>query len=158
MRYTGAPPFVTEIATGMERDMQGSVVATLVLIVLLFWWAHRSWRPLMFLVLMLALVVAGALASGVAALNLGPYGIIAILTVVYALNIADRFSISTVIEPIRLELHLSDSGVAFLTGTIPDDPRYVDSEKRFKAATAPDAGVVLWDETNQRIRHGRRGS
>jgi MFS family permease len=42
--------------------------------------------------------------------------VLAILTLVYALNIADRFSISTLIEPIRLELHLSDSGVAFLTG------------------------------------------
>jgi MFS family permease len=42
--------------------------------------------------------------------------VLVVLTVVYALNIADRFSISTLIEPIRLELHLSDSGVAFLTG------------------------------------------
>src|SRR5579863_15048 len=42
--------------------------------------------------------------------------VLAVLTCVYALNIADRFSISTVIEPIRLELHLSDSGIAFLTG------------------------------------------
>ena len=42
--------------------------------------------------------------------------VLAILTVVYALNIADRFSISTLIEPIRQELRLSDSGVAFLTG------------------------------------------
>ena len=42
--------------------------------------------------------------------------VLAVLTVVYALNIADRFSISTLIEPIRLELHLSDGGVAFLTG------------------------------------------
>ena len=42
--------------------------------------------------------------------------VLAVLTTVYALNIADRFSISTLIEPIRVELHLSDSGVAFLTG------------------------------------------
>jgi MFS family permease len=42
--------------------------------------------------------------------------VLAVLTVTYALNIADRFSISTLIEPIRLELHLSDSGIAFLTG------------------------------------------
>lgn len=42
--------------------------------------------------------------------------VLAVLTIVYALNIADRCSISTLIEPIRLELHLSDSGVAFLTG------------------------------------------
>jgi MFS family permease len=42
--------------------------------------------------------------------------VLAILTLVYALNIADRFSISTLIEPIRQELHLSDSGIALLTG------------------------------------------
>ena len=42
--------------------------------------------------------------------------VLAVLTVVYALNIADRFSISTLIEPIRLELKLTDGGVAFLTG------------------------------------------
>jgi predicted MFS family arabinose efflux permease len=42
--------------------------------------------------------------------------VLAVLTMTYALNIADRFSISTLIEPIRTELHLSDSGIAFLTG------------------------------------------
>jgi MFS family permease len=42
--------------------------------------------------------------------------VLAVLTVVYALNIADRFSISTLIEPIRKELHLSDGRVAWLTG------------------------------------------
>ncbi|HWW78753.1 MAG TPA: MFS transporter [Steroidobacteraceae bacterium] len=43
--------------------------------------------------------------------------VLAVMTIVYSLSIADRFSISTVIEPIRLELHLSDSGVAFLSGS-----------------------------------------
>ena len=42
--------------------------------------------------------------------------VLAVMTIVYALNIADRYSISTLIEPIRLELQLTDSGVAFLTG------------------------------------------
>ena len=42
--------------------------------------------------------------------------VLAVMTIVYALNIADRFSISTLIEPIRLELKLTDSGIAFLTG------------------------------------------
>ncbi len=42
--------------------------------------------------------------------------VLAVLTAVYALNIADRFSISSVIEPIREELHLSDGRVAALTG------------------------------------------
>lgn len=42
--------------------------------------------------------------------------VLGLLTLVYALNIADRFSISTLIEPIRQELHLSDARVGFLTG------------------------------------------
>lgn len=42
--------------------------------------------------------------------------VLAVLTGVYALSIADRFSISTLIEPIRQELHLSDARVAALTG------------------------------------------
>ncbi|MBV9316697.1 MAG: MFS transporter [Gammaproteobacteria bacterium] len=42
--------------------------------------------------------------------------VLGMLTLVYALNIADRFSISTLIEPIRVELRLSDAGIAFLTG------------------------------------------
>ncbi len=42
--------------------------------------------------------------------------VLAVLTGAYALNIADRFSISTLIEPIRQELKLSDGGVAALTG------------------------------------------
>lgn len=35
---------------------------------------------------------------------------------VYAVNIADRYVVSTVLEPIRQEFHLSDSGVGWLTG------------------------------------------
>ncbi len=35
---------------------------------------------------------------------------------IYAINIADRYVVSTVLEPIRLELKLSDRGVAWLTG------------------------------------------
>ncbi|HVO45440.1 MAG TPA: MFS transporter [Steroidobacteraceae bacterium] len=42
--------------------------------------------------------------------------VLGVLTLAYALNIADRFSISTLIEPIKQELHLSDSGVGYLTG------------------------------------------
>jgi MFS family permease len=42
--------------------------------------------------------------------------ILLITVLVYTLSIADRYVLSTVLEPIRLELHLSDSGIAFLTG------------------------------------------
>lgn len=40
-----------------------------------------------------------------------------ILTAVYAFNIADRYVISTLIEPIKAELQLSDTAIGFLTGT-----------------------------------------
>ena len=42
--------------------------------------------------------------------------VLGVLTLAYALNIADRFSISTLIEPIKQELQLSDSGIGYLTG------------------------------------------
>jgi MFS family permease len=35
---------------------------------------------------------------------------------IYTINIADRYVVSTVLEPIRVELNLNDKGVAFLTG------------------------------------------
>ena len=42
--------------------------------------------------------------------------VLIITMLVYAINIADRYVMSTVLEPIRLELQLTDSGIAFLTG------------------------------------------
>ena len=42
--------------------------------------------------------------------------VLLMMCLVYTLSIADRYVISTVLEPIRLELHLTDSSVAFLTG------------------------------------------
>ena len=44
------------------------------------------------------------------------YWVLAVMTLVYALNIADRFVLSTLIEPIKAEFALSDSAVGFLTG------------------------------------------
>jgi MFS family permease len=37
------------------------------------------------------------------------------MCLIYSINIADRYVVSTVLEPIRLELKLDDAGVAFLT-------------------------------------------
>lgn len=42
--------------------------------------------------------------------------VLIIMMLAYTINIADRYVMSTVLEPIRLELQLTDSGVAFLTG------------------------------------------
>jgi len=42
--------------------------------------------------------------------------VVVVCGLVYALNIADRYVVSTVLEPIRVEFHLSDTGVGWLTG------------------------------------------
>jgi MFS family permease len=42
--------------------------------------------------------------------------VLGIMCAGYAISIADRYVVTTVMEPMRLDLHLSDSGVAFLTG------------------------------------------
>ena len=42
--------------------------------------------------------------------------VLLMMCLAYTLSIADRYVISTVLEPIRLELHLTDSGIGFLTG------------------------------------------
>jgi MFS family permease len=43
--------------------------------------------------------------------------VLILVCLIYAVNIADRYVVSTVLEPIRLDLRLTDAGVAFLTGT-----------------------------------------
>ena len=42
--------------------------------------------------------------------------VLAIMCLTYAINIADRYVVTTVMETMRLELRLTDSGIAFLTG------------------------------------------
>jgi MFS family permease len=42
--------------------------------------------------------------------------VLIMMCLVYTLSIADRYVVSTVLEPIRVELHLSNFGVAVLTG------------------------------------------
>jgi predicted MFS family arabinose efflux permease len=42
--------------------------------------------------------------------------VLILMCLVYTLSITDRYMITQVLEPIRLELHLTDSGVSLLTG------------------------------------------
>ena len=42
--------------------------------------------------------------------------VLLVLTLVYALSIADRYVMSTLIEPIKADLKVSDSAIGFLTG------------------------------------------
>jgi MFS family permease len=47
---------------------------------------------------------------------IGCWYVLILTCLIYAINIADRYVVSTVLEPIRLELQLTDRGVAWLTG------------------------------------------
>lgn len=82
LHLTGRPVFVAEIASGMERDMRNSVLGTLGTIAALFWWAHRRWRPLLWLLALLTLTLAGTLALGgllIGTINVVSLGFAAIL-------------------------------------------------------------------------------
>ncbi|MGB6603610.1 MAG: MFS transporter [Steroidobacteraceae bacterium] len=66
-----------------------------------------------------------SVATGTAGLGAAPaqsasflerWYVLSVMCLVYTLSIADRYVVSTVLDPIRLELHLTDSGVAWLTG------------------------------------------
>ncbi len=62
--YTGRPAFVAEISASMKRDIIQSVGGTAVAIAILFWLAHRRWRPLLWLLTLLVVILASTLALG----------------------------------------------------------------------------------------------
>lgn len=61
---TGTPAFMAEVGAEMERDMTISVVATMLLISLLFWIMHRQSRPLSWLVTAMLAILAITLNLG----------------------------------------------------------------------------------------------
>jgi predicted RND superfamily exporter protein len=62
--YTGAPAFIAEISSGMERDLTRSATGTLLIVAVLFWAVHRRFVPLVWLTVMLLLVLAAILVLG----------------------------------------------------------------------------------------------
>jgi predicted exporter len=62
--YTGRPAFVAEVAGSMKHDITLSVIGTSVIIAVLFWLAHRRWKPMLWLLVLLAVVLSGTLALG----------------------------------------------------------------------------------------------
>ena len=61
---TGRPAFVAEMALGMERDMARATPCTALLVAVCFWFAHRRWRPMLWLAVLLAIIIAATLAVG----------------------------------------------------------------------------------------------
>ena len=80
--YTGRPAFVAEISGSMKHDITLSVGGTALIIASLFWLAHRRWKPMLWLLTLLALILAGTLALGgliLGAINVVSMGFAAIL-------------------------------------------------------------------------------
>ncbi|HEV2318719.1 MAG TPA: MMPL family transporter, partial [Verrucomicrobiae bacterium] len=82
LRYTGRPVFVVEVATSMQRDMSHSVGATSTIIAILFYLMHRRWRPMLWLLALLMLILIATLALGgliLGSINLISMGFAAVL-------------------------------------------------------------------------------
>jgi predicted exporter/lauroyl/myristoyl acyltransferase len=80
--YTGRPAFVAEISGSMKHDIILSVGGTSVIIAILFWLAHRRIKPMLWLLTLLALILAATLALGgliFGAINVISMGFAAIL-------------------------------------------------------------------------------
>jgi predicted exporter/lauroyl/myristoyl acyltransferase len=80
--YSGRPVFASEISGGMQHDITLSVGGTSVIIAILFWLAHRRIKPMLWLMTLLALILATTLALGgliFGAINVISMGFAAIL-------------------------------------------------------------------------------
>lgn len=62
--FAGTPVFNQEFSDSLVRDMQAAVLGTLLLVGLLFFWAHRRLLPLLWLVTLLGVVLATTVAIG----------------------------------------------------------------------------------------------
>jgi predicted exporter/lauroyl/myristoyl acyltransferase len=89
--FTGGPAFLSEISGGMESDLKSSVFTTVLVIAGLFWLAHRSWRPLgwlivaLLLTLLLTLALGGLVFGTLNVVSLGFAAVLLGLTVDYGL-------------------------------------------------------------------------
>src|SRR5262245_55950097 len=91
LRYTGRPPFVTEIAGGMESATAGSAGGTLLTIGVLFWLTHRRLRPLFWLLFLLVAILAGTTALG--GLVFGTVNVVSMGFASILLGLAEDFGI-----------------------------------------------------------------
>jgi predicted exporter len=80
--FTGRPAFVAEMSGGMKHDITFSVAGTSLIIAILFWLAHRRLKPMLWLLTLLALILAATLTLGgliFGAVNIISMGFAAIL-------------------------------------------------------------------------------
>ena len=62
--FTGRPAFVAEISASMQHDIALSVTGTALIIAVLFWIAHRRFKPMLWLLTLLAIILVATLSLG----------------------------------------------------------------------------------------------
>src|SRR5438270_12920572 len=75
----------------MERDITTSVGGTSVIIAVLFWLAHRRWKPMLWLLTLLALILGATLAMG--GLIFGTISVISMGFAAILLGLAVRYAV-----------------------------------------------------------------
>jgi len=130
VRYTGRPVFVEEIATSMQRDMSHSVGITSTVIALLFWLTHRRWRPMLWLLALLMLILGATLALG--GLVLGTISVVALGFAAVLLGLAVDYAV----------VHYQEA-LAHPQMTVPEIRRAIAPSILWAAITTMSAFLVL---------------
>ncbi len=130
VRYTGRPVFVEEIATTMQHDMSHSVGITSSIIALLFWLTHRRWKPMLWLLALLGLILFATLALG--ALVLGTISVVALGFAAVLLGLAVDYAV----------VHYQEA-LAHPQMTVPEIRRAIAPSILWAAITTMSAFLVL---------------
>jgi predicted RND superfamily exporter protein/lauroyl/myristoyl acyltransferase len=130
IHYTGRPVFVEEIATSMQRDMSHSVGATSIIIAILFWLTHRRWKPMLWLLALLMLILGATLALG--GLVLGTISVVALGFAAVLLGLAVDYAV----------VHYQEA-LAHPQMTVPEIRRAIAPSILWAAITTMSAFLVL---------------
>ena len=130
VRYTGRPVFVEEIARSMQRDMSHSVGITSTFIALLFWLTHRRWKPMLWLLALLMLILGATLALG--GLVLGTVSVVALGFAAVLLGLAVDYAV----------VHYQEA-LAHPQMTVPEIRRAIAPSILWAAITTMSAFLVL---------------
>ena len=130
IRFTGRPVFVQEIAASMQHDMSHSVGATSMIIALLFWLTHRRWKPMLWLLALLMLILGATLALG--ALVLGHISVVALGFAAVLLGLAVDYAV----------VHYQEA-LAHPQMTVPEIRRAIAPSILWAAITTMSAFLVL---------------
>ena len=130
VHFTGRPVFVEEIATSMQHDMSHSVGATSIIIAILFWLTHRRWKPMLWLLVLLMLILGATLALG--GLVLGTISVVALGFAAVLLGLAVDYAV----------VHYQEA-LAHPQMTVPEIRRAIAPSILWAAITTMSAFLVL---------------